>query len=463
MLVENKLTTEEIIKATSGILVNGDMGIVFKGVCTDTRIFEPGYLFWALKGKNFDGHNFWKEALDKGAKGLILEYFPAGLKLEELPKTISIILVKDTLRALGDLAQWYRVKKAFKIIAITGSCGKTTTKEFTSELLSKFFKIAKNEANYNNLIGVPLSILSMKGDFDWVVLELGTSVKGEIERLAEITQPQVSAITCIQPAHLEGLLSIEGVLEEKTSLWRKTDPSGWIVYFYDQENLRTQAQKMPQKKLSFGEVKGADLRLLSALPLERGFQVSLEYGGSTYTFEVSLLGRHNLLNLLCAFGICIAAGLNLEELLAKLPCELAFLERAKLIQAGNYVILDDTYNANPGSMEASLFWLRDQPEAFGKKIAILGDMKELGDLASMFHQEIGKLAGSIVDKAFFVGEMASFYARGFEVSQKPFEVFPTLEDFLERFVITEEKAIILVKGSRALKMERIIKKLCEGR
>lgn len=124
MLVENKLTTEEIIKATSGILVNGDMGIVFKGVCTDTRIFEPGYLFWALKGKNFDGHNFWKEALDKGAKGLILEYFPAGLKLEELPKTISIILVKDTLRALGDLAQWYRVKKAFKIIAITAPVGK---------------------------------------------------------------------------------------------------------------------------------------------------------------------------------------------------------------------------------------------------------------------------------------------------------------------------------------------------
>lgn len=114
MLVENKLTTEEIIKATSGILVNGDMGIVFKGVCTDTRIFEPGYLFWALKGKNFDGHNFWKEALDKGAKGLILEYFPAGLKLEELPKTISIILVKDTLRAWGILLSGIGLRKLLR-------------------------------------------------------------------------------------------------------------------------------------------------------------------------------------------------------------------------------------------------------------------------------------------------------------------------------------------------------------
>ncbi|MFN4132211.1 MAG: Mur ligase domain-containing protein, partial [Caldimicrobium sp.] len=144
MLIKNKLSTEDIIKAVRGILVNGDMGITFKGICTDTRIFEPGFLFWALKGKNFDGHNFWKEALEKGAKGLVLEYLPKEMKLEELPKTISIILVKDTLKALGDLAKWFREKENFNVIAITGSCGKTTTKEFTYAILSSFYKVAKN-------------------------------------------------------------------------------------------------------------------------------------------------------------------------------------------------------------------------------------------------------------------------------------------------------------------------------
>lgn len=460
MLIENRFQTEDIVKATSGILVNGDMGITFKGLCTDTRLLEPGYLFWALRGKNFDGHTFWSEALKRGAKGLVLDYFPQGLKLEELPKTISLILVKDTLQALGDLAKWQRIRKKYNVIAITGSCGKTTTKEFTYALLSRFFKTAKNEANYNNLIGVPLSLLSLKEDFNYVILELGTSLKGEIERLAEITQPQISAITCVQPAHLEGLHSLEGILEEKTSLWRKTDPAGWIIYFYDQENLRARAQNFPHKKLSFGEGKGADIQLLSVTPLDKGFKVTLAYVDKSYTFETNLLGKHNLRNLLCAFGIGLATGLKMDEIIEKLPEELSWLERAKLLQAGNLYILDDTYNANPGSMEASLLWLRDQSESLGKKIAILGEMKELGDLAPEFHQEIGKLACSIVEKAYFIGEMADYYAKGFEPSQKPYEVFSTPEEFLEKAEIPEEKAVILVKGSRALRMERIVKKLC---
>jgi len=185
MNVEIKLTTEDIIKATSGILINGDMGIIFRGISTDTRIIKPGYLFIALKGEKFDGHDFYKTAIEKGAKGLVFSHFPKGFKVEEIPKTISVILVKDTLKALGDIASFWREKLNSTFVAITGSCGKTTTKELTYNILSRFLKAFKNEANYNNLIGVPLSLLSIKENRDVAILELGTNQKGEIEREGE--------------------------------------------------------------------------------------------------------------------------------------------------------------------------------------------------------------------------------------------------------------------------------------
>ncbi len=459
MLVENRFTTEEVIKGTGGMLVNGDMGIPFKGISTDTRILEPGYLFWALKGKNYDGHSFWKVALERGAKGLVLSYFPKDLKLEELPKTISVILVRDTLKALGDFAAWYRTEKNFKVIAITGSCGKTTTKEMTYEILKEFYRVAKNEANYNNLIGVPLSILGIRERPDWVVLEVGTNQKGEIRRLAEIAKPSISLITCIQPAHLEGLSSIEGVLEEKISLFEKTDPEGVIIYNYDQDLLRRRVETFPQRKLSFGEKEGADFRLLSEELKGAFLKVKMFFKNEEYTFEINLPGKHNLFNLLSALAVAFATGLEIREVLERLPKDLSGLVRGKIFKRGNWVILDDTYNANPGSMRASFFWLKDEASAGALKIAILGDMKELGEMAPQLHREIGELAGELVDKAIFIGEMALFYAEGFKNSGKPFEVYATVEDFLERGSLEDTPSFILVKGSRALRMERIVKNL----
>lgn len=459
MLIENRFSTEDVIKGTGGMLVNGDMEIPFKGISTDTRILEPGYLFWALKGENYDGHSFWKVAIEKGAKGLVLSYFPRDLKIEELPKTISVILVKDTLQALGDFATWYRTVKDFKVIAITGSCGKTTTKEITYEILKKFYRVAKNEANFNNLIGVPLSILSIKDNPDWVVLELGTNQKGEIGRLAEITKPYISLITCIQPAHLEGLFSIEGILEEKCSLFEKTHPEGIIIYNYDQDILRNRAEVYPQRKISFGEKEGSDLQLLSAIKRNSLWEIKIFFKNIEYTFEVNLPGRHNLFNLLSALAVAYGTGLDLKEVLDKLSKDLSSLVRGKIFKRGNWIILDDTYNANPGSMRASLLWLNDQASAEALKIAILGDMKELGERAPQLHREIGEFAGELVDKAIFIGEMAFYYAEGFKNSGKPFEIFQTVDDFLERGNLEDTYAFILVKGSRALRMERIVKKL----
>ena len=466
MNVENRISTEEVIKGTKGMLVNGDMGIIFRGISTDTRVIKPGYLFWCLKGERFDGHDFWKDAIDKGAKGLVISHFPSGFRVEELPKTISVILVRDTLQALGDLAHFWRKKLNIPLVAITGSCGKTTTKELTFEILSKFWKCAKSEANYNNLIGVPLSILAIKEGTDIGILELGTNTPGEIERLSQIVSPQVSVITSIHPSHLEGLGSIEGVLEEKLSLFKNTAASGTLIYNYDQEILRERIKEFSQEKISFGFSKEADVSLQNLESTQERMKGSFIIRGKEYSFEIPNIGKHNLQNLLASLAVAVSFDLDLSKIIPELGSGINLFQRTKFHKKESVLIIDDTYNANPASMQAAFEMLKDFSD-YKKRVLILGDMKELGEDSEKYHREIGELAGKIGDLAYFIGEMADFYAEGFSNFAKPFKVFKNVEEFLEKIPIEEikelskEKMLILVKGSRALKMERIVEKLKE--
>ncbi len=463
MNVENRFSTEDVIKATSGILINGDMGITFRGISTDTRIIKPGYLFWALKGERYDGHDFWKEAIDRGAKGLVISYFPLRFKIEELPKTISVILVKDTLQALGDLAHYWRKIINRPVVAITGSCGKTTTKELTCEMLSKFWRCFKNQENYNNLVGVPLSLLSMPEDADIGVFELGTNASGEIERLSKVVFPQVSVITCIYPAHLEGLKSLEGILKEKLSLFENTDERGTLIYNYDQEILREEVKGFKQKKLSFGFEKGADLRIKNVE--FRGMEITgeLVFKEQIYSLKIPNIGKHNLLNLLAGLAVVLSFELDLKKIVSELGKGIRLFQRTKFYQKEDFLIVDDTYNANPGSMKSAFEYLKEVYN--GKRVFILGEMKELGAESERYHQEVGALAGRFADFCYFIGNMAEAYAQGFSKSSKSFETFKNTEEFLEKLDIKKIKELcpeggaILVKGSRALKMERIVEKL----
>ncbi len=468
MNVENKFFTEDIIRATSGILVNGDMGIHFRGISTDTRIIKPGYLFWALRGKKFDGHDFWKEAVDKGAKGLVLSRLPTGLKPEELPKTISIILVRDTLSALGDFAAFWRKKLNFHAIAVAGSCGKTTTKEMIYSLISKFYKAEKSKGNYNNLIGLPLSILAFKEGVEVGVLELGTNTPGEVKRLAQIVYPQTSVLTCIAPEHLEGLGNMEGVLREEISLFEETDTSGTLVYNFDDLLLREEVKRFPQKMLSVGFEEGADLKLFCK---EEGETIKLKvaFEGKGKELELPYLGRHNLLNLGLALGASLAAGVEVKELFSVLDdIKDELFTRAKVHELSSFLVIDDTYNANPSSVKAALSWASSLAKQKGKKlIAVLGDMKELGKASSQLHREVGAEAGKVCASAVFVGEFAKEYVEGFKESGKPCKCFKSVEEFLESLegLLKEsffpEGCALLIKGSRALAMERITQKFLE--
>ena len=468
MNVEISLSTEDIIKATSGVLINGDMGISFKGISTDTRIIKPGYLFFALKGERFDGHEFYKEAIEKGAKGVVISRFPKGFKLEEIPKTISIILVKDTLKALGDLASFWRDKLNSVFVAITGSCGKTTTKELSYNIISKFFRTSKNYANYNNLIGVPLTLLSIKEDTEVGILELGTNQKGEIERLSQIVKPHISVITSIYPAHLEGLSSVEGVLEEKISLFKNTHKDGTLIYNFDQEILRKRVEDFSQDKLSFGFSENADLSLKNLVFSENKIKGEITFKNNSYFLEIENVGKHNLLNLLAGLCVAISLKLDLKEIVPLIGKEIPLYKRFKIFEKKIFLIIDDTYNANPGSVKAALEFLKEISKDYKKKIVILGDMRELGEKSEKFHKEIGSFVAKVADFAIFTGEMAKSYEEGFkrEIPNKNCDIFNSVEEFLEKFPFKKfkeekEKTIILVKGSRALRMERVVEKLHE--
>lgn len=463
MIARRVLSTEDVVRATKGILLNGDMGLTFSGVTTDSREVEPGFLFFALKGKRFDGHEFIKEAIASGVKGAVVERMPDYLRWDDLPRDVSIILVKDTLYALGELARYVRSLDSYKIIAITGSCGKTTTKEMTYQILSKFYKCGKNEANFNNLIGVPMTILAQDKDKDWVILEIATNSPGEIARLTEITNPDLGAITCVYAAHLEGLKSLEGILEEKTSLFAKMREDGTIVYFYDQENLRERAKNFPQTKISFGFEKGADLWIENFEEAKEGTKISLVWSEKKREIFAKLKGRHQVLNLSASIAIALGTGLEFEEVCEKLPEIEEFYSRLKVIKTENLVVLDDTYNANLGSVAVALEYLENFPKGDFKKVAILGDMKELGEFAKSAHQSIGELAGKVVDFAIFVGEHAQDYRAGFGNGDcLTFETTEALIEALKQGKINLSRCVVLVKGSRAMGMERFVLALLEG-
>ena len=463
MIARRVLSTEDVVRATKGILLNGDMGLTFSGVTTDSREVEPGFLFFALKGKRFDGHEFIKEAIASGVKGAVVERMPDYLRWDDLPRDVSIILVKDTLYALGELARYVRSLDSYKIIAITGSCGKTTTKEMTYQILSKFYKCGKNEANFNNLIGVPMTILAQDRDKDWVILEIATNSPGEIARLTEITNPDLGAITCVYAAHLEGLKSLEGILEEKTSLFAKMREDGTIVYFYDQENLRERAKNFPQTKISFGFEKGADLWIENFEEAKEGTKISLVWSEKKREIFAKLKGRHQVLNLSASIAIALGTGLEFEEVCEKLPEIEEFYSRLKVIKTENLVVLDDTYNANLGSVAVALEYLENFPKGDFKKVAILGDMKELGEFAKSAHQSIGELAGKVVDFAIFVGEHAQDYRAGFGNGDcLTFETTEALIEALKQGKINLSRCVVLVKGSRAMGMERFVLALLEG-
>ncbi len=447
---------DEIIKAVKGTPYRIERD-TFAAISTDSRTIGEGDLFIPLSGPNFDGHLFIGQAFALSRGGTICEK-----KRAELCNAAggTTILVDDSLKALIDLARWKRSRLSGICIALTGSNGKTTTKEILVAMVRRAFSVSYNEKNYNNLIGVPKSILAITGEPEVLVFELGTNAPGEIKILTETTMPDLSLITNINASHLEGLFNLEGVLNEKLDLLRSAREGGIAFLNGDDPYLDASCKDRAHKVYRYGIVNDAPFRLSVAKELGwEGYEIDLDFEGERISTRTRLLGTHNLYNILAASSLAWKAGIDRKDIVETIETFGAFSMRFTPIESSRgFKIINDTYNANPSSMEWAIRTVEALP-CDGSRIAIMGDMKELGEKTAYYHGELGRfLKGSSISTMLLVGEHTREVHES--IGEGRSHWFENKEKLIEHASqILRKGDVILVKGSRAAKMEEIVEAL----
>lgn len=446
------LTVGEIQRITKGKVVGGKSLAAVKGVSINSRTIKKGHLFIAVKGARFDGHDFIRSAIRKGAGAVVVS------KRIVCSLDIAVIVVKDTTKALGQIAAWHRRQFNIPIVAITGSTGKTTTKEMVAAVLGKRFKVLKNDKTENNQFGVPLTLLKLKPSHTIAVLELGTNQPGDICTLAKIVRPTVAIFTNIGESHLERLKTQEGIFTEKAQLIKHVDPHGIIIFNGDDRYLKQIAKKRGSKKIiRFGVDQRVDCRA-HYVALERNARI--HFMVKRVLFTINSPAAHNLYNALAAISCGLAFKIRYNDIVAALARLRLCDGRQEIAQTGRLWLIDDTYNANPISFTSAVNTLNTL-NIKGKRIVVCADMLELGARSKALHESVGKMmAQSAVDAVLTTGRYARHITRGFNCT-KGGKVAVHCADLKE--VHRRLKAMchpgdaVLVKGSRGMHMERTVK------
>ena len=462
------MTVEEVLHSTGGRLLQGEGRILFTGVSTDSRAIQPGELFVALRGDRFDGHSFAQEALKRGGGVLVEAERAAGLSRNG-DRTKAVIEVKDTLKALGDLARERRRKYGIPVIALTGSNGKTTTKEMISACLATTLPLLKTQGNLNNLIGLPLTLLKLTGEEKVAVLEMGMNVPGEIRRLTEIAEPDVGLITNIQQSHLEGMGSLEKLKEEKGELFRKMKSGGTLLVNRDDPRVADLAREFQGAKITFGMKGPADITARDVrIDGKKGTSFTASFGGAETEITLPLLGRHFVLHALSAIACGRLFGIELRKIREVLESFHPYPQRMEVWPLeGGVSLINDAYNANPNSMDAALETLAEL-KGGGRTIAVLGDMLELGPFSREAHRRLGEKVGNLsIDFLICLGDEAPHVAataieKGL-TSGRARVVGNHSEAVSLLRQIAREGDWILVKGSRRMAMERIAEAFRKGK
>lgn len=437
--------------------------MAFSGVSIDSRTIAEGEIFFALRGDNFDGHAFLDKALLKGDGAVVSSMQGA------LPKGKVIIRVKDTLSALQDFAHFMRMKKDVPVIAITGSSGKTTTKEMVYAVLSRRFRTLKNEGNLNNHIGLPLSLTRLENIHEAVVLEMGMNAPGEIKRLCEIAVPTHGIITNIGTAHLGRLGSHEAVRNAKLEILHGLQVAavnaddGFLM-----EGL-AEAGRFNGDVITFSINNEAHVMAKGVRATESGTGFTLEFRESgSIPINLSVHGKFNVYNALAAAAAGFSLGVPLEEIKAALEAFSACKMRFEIRKIKGITLINDSYNANPSSMEESLKETI-RVAALGRKVAVLGDMGELDEFSDDAHKELGRMiSGAGVDVFMAVGRMMSMAAEDC-INIKEKKTGPEIYTFRDSeeaaegiMTLLKEGDTVLVKGSRSMKMEKIAERIIRG-
>ena len=450
-----------IAAACAGELLRGSAETRIGAVCTDSRQVAPGALFFALGGERFNGHDFLEEAGRKAA-AVVIERHRAPASLP----ACAVIGVEDTRKALGDLAARYRQDFSLPIAAIAGSNGKTTTKELVAAVLKQKFKTLWSEASFNNNIGVPLTLLGLEQSHQAAVLETGTNHPGELEPLVRMIQPHYGVITSIGREHLEFFGDLDGVAREEGWLAELLPGSGKLYLNGDTEWTLPIARRCSGLVVRAGVGQDNDWRVLGLRPDKQGLTFRVESPSSSYRgeYRVNLLGRHQAVNAL--FAICLGAELGLDRAEIQrglLQCKAAKM-RLQLWELNGVRVLDDAYNANADSMLAALLTLQELP-CRGRRLAVLGDMGELGSHSEAAHEEIGRRAAELgVGQLFAVGKMAPVMARGARNAGlnrvMEFADVATAALAVRQFI--RDGDVLLLKASRATRLEQIAEELRSG-
>ena len=449
----NPLTLSQMAEFAGASLVSGNGNVVIKKVSTDSRTIKAGELFVALRGENFEGHDFVEASVKAGATGALVDFNWAG----SVPNNFALLRATDTLQAYQTLAANYRKSLGLKVLAITGSNGKTSTKDFAASVLARKFRVTKTEGNFNNHVGLPRTILEATSEDEVAVWEIGMNHPGEIAPLSKIAAPDAAIITNIGVAHIEFMGSREAIAAEKGALAEAVAPQGTVIVNADDPFSREIAARTHAKVIFAGTTGGA-VQAIGIRQSAGGAEFTIVEGAHRCRAQLPVAGSHMVQNALLAVAAGRAFGLSIEECAAGLAAAPLTKARLQIKEIGGVQFLDDSYNANPDSMKAALQTLVEL-DTEGKRIAVLGEMRELGAESERGHREVGETAATLgVDQLITVGDAAKLIAEGACTAglDKVSSARSTLEAAKLLGEIAEPGDLVLIKGSRAARTEEVI-------
>lgn len=451
------MTLENIAKACGGIYIGSNelRSLKIKGVVTDSRQVEKDYLFIPIKGARVDGHNFIPKVIEQGAAAVLSEKELTDCKT-------PYILVKSGEQALKDIAEFYREQLTIPIVGITGSVGKTSTKEMIASVLSQKFQVLKTAGNFNNEIGLPLTLLRIRKEHEAAVVEMGISDFGEMHRLAKMAKPDICVMTNIGICHLENLKTRDGILKAKSEIFDFLKPDGHIVLNGGDDKLATVEEikgVVPVYYAAEGESRRETVDIIASniqnLGL-KGMEARLHTPKGECKVHIPIPGKHNIYNAMAAAGAGLALGLTLDEIKAGIESVETIGGRTNLLDISGMVIIDDCYNANPVSMRASIDVLKN---GLGRTVAVLGDMGELGENEKQLHYEVGQyVSENKIDALFCAGTLSKEMAEGAKNGgNSQVFYFETRDEMLpELLKYLKEGDTVLVKASHFMDYTKII-------
>ena len=459
------LSVGDILNATQGEVMAGDQKVRFSGVSIDSRQIAADDLFVAIKGEHHDGHAFIKDVFNKGVKGIIVQKNLFHQLQIETEKDVICIGVSDTVKALGDLAHFHLRQFDIPVVAITGSNGKTSTKEMTVCILGQKFNVLATAGNFNNEIGLPLTLFRLNEKHQMAVLELGMNHPGEIYRLGKICVPDMGVITNIGHSHLEGLGSIEAVKNAKGELLETLSSNGRAILNADDPNVMALGARTSAETITYGENAEALIRAESIRMDGATLNFRLLLPNDDIEINLKIPGKFMVANALAAAAVGYVSGVSGSEIKKGLEAFIPVKGRLNILRSPSGInIVDDTYNANPSSMKAAVSTLMELSPG-KRKIACLGDMLELGDFSERLHDEIGEFIGrKELIRLFLTGDFAKNIAKGAKASgMNPQNIFIGAQEEILPELKTCLKADdwVLVKGSRSTHMEKIVNGLME--